>query len=68
MIKAIILNAILLRAKYRLLFGFCPACNSDAPAKDSCKVCLGYGHPQPYPPPSKTKDAWYVSYKANVSQ
>jgi hypothetical protein len=26
-------------AKYRLLFGFCPNCNSDAPKKDNCKIC-----------------------------
>ena len=26
---------------WRLLWGFCPGCNSDAPAVDSCKVCQG---------------------------
>ncbi len=26
---------------YRLLWGYCPACNSDAPAIDSCYVCRG---------------------------
>ncbi len=26
-------------SKYRLLFRFCPNCNSDAPKKDNCKIC-----------------------------
>jgi hypothetical protein len=26
-------------AYFRLLFKFCPQCNSDAPKKDICKVC-----------------------------
>jgi hypothetical protein len=26
-------------AYLRLLFGFCPNCNSDAPKKDTCKIC-----------------------------
>ena len=25
--------------RYRLWWGWCPACNSDAPAKDVCGVC-----------------------------
>lgn len=24
---------------YKLWMGFCPACNSDAPAIDTCRVC-----------------------------
>lgn len=24
---------------YRSLWGWCPACNSDAPAQDTCEVC-----------------------------
>lgn len=26
----------------RIAFGFCPVCNSDAPALDTCEFCLGY--------------------------
>lgn len=29
--------------KYRQLWGWCPACNSDAPAKDTCPVCKPEG-------------------------
>lgn len=30
---------ILIRGRIRLFWGFCPACNSDAPEKDNCIVC-----------------------------
>lgn len=26
----------------RIAFGFCPVCNSDAPAIDTCEFCLGH--------------------------
>lgn len=42
--------------RLRLLFGFCPECNSDGPQRDSCRVCGGY---RGYFPPSETiKDQW----------
>lgn len=28
--------------KWRLWLGFCPACNSDAPAVDTCPVCKAW--------------------------
>lgn len=28
-----------LRGHWRLMFGFCPSCNSDAPKVDTCWVC-----------------------------
>lgn len=28
-----------MRGRWRFLWGFCPACNSDAPGQDSCPVC-----------------------------
>lgn len=28
-----------IRGKYRLMWGWCPSCNSDAPAIDTCEVC-----------------------------
>lgn len=31
----------ILRGRFRLLFGFCPNCNSDAPKIYDCKVCEG---------------------------
>lgn len=27
---------------WRMLFNFCPECNSDAPAIDNCPVCRNY--------------------------
>lgn len=27
---------------WRLWWGLCPACNSDAPEIDTCQVCSGY--------------------------
>lgn len=30
---------LILRGRFRLFFGFCPACNSDAPKKYTCKIC-----------------------------
>ncbi len=45
-----------LRAEYRLLFGFCPQCNSDAPALYYCPVCNYYS--QMYPPTKETKQGW----------
>lgn len=29
----------LLRGRWRLLFGFCPQCNSDAPEMYECPIC-----------------------------
>lgn len=48
--------------RFHLLFGFCPACNSDAPAKDTCKVCDGYGWPSQYPPLPETKKLWWARF------
>ena len=43
----------------RLLFGFCPECNSDAPAKYSCRICT----PCAYPPSEFTKHLWWTRFK-----
>ena len=43
----------ILVAKYRLFFGFCPKCSSDAPAIDSCNICFGV---RSYPPTKQRKD------------
>ena len=42
-----------IKAKYRLFFGFCPKCNSDAPDIDNCDVCLG---DTSYPPSRQRKE------------
>ena len=31
-----------MRGRYRMWWGWCPSCNSDAPALDHCRVCGGY--------------------------
>lgn len=30
--------------RYRMIWGWCPRCNSDAPAVDTCPVCRFDGH------------------------
>ena len=53
--------------RWRLWWGFCPRCNSDAPAVDWCYVCRSYiaddyviqeGRRQQYPPSRATKALW----------
>lgn len=53
-------------ARYRLWWGFCPRCNSDAPAVDTCDVCHFVMDPLPqrnrrqqYPPSIATKALWW---------
>lgn len=36
---------LLMRGRWRLLWGFCPACNSDAPGVYDCQVCGGWQTP-----------------------
>lgn len=36
---------LLVRGWIRLRFGFCPACNSDAPGIYDCQVCGGWRTP-----------------------
>lgn len=45
-----------LRGRWRLWWGLCPACNSDAPEIDSCQVCFAYRTSTTYHPPS----AWVL--------
>ena len=53
----------ILTAKWRLFFGFCPKCNSDAPAIDSCNVCNGE---RSYPPSKHKKQTWFNTYKQEL--
>jgi len=50
--------------KYRLMFGFCPLCNSDAPELDFCPVCKSYSSSRgdKFPPEKETKDRWWKGY------
>lgn len=60
-----------LRGLLRLAFGFCPRCNSDAPAKDFCSVCESI-HVDEYPtiisnnlvglPNTATRGLWWYKF------
>lgn len=43
---------------WRVLWGFCPRCNSDAPMIDHCDVCGRYRYPSPHPPPWSLRMKW----------
>lgn len=57
--------------KWRLFHGYCPRCNSDAPAVDKCSVCkqvhidgenLTFKNIRHYPPNTATKALWWYSW------
>ena len=46
---------------WRLWRGYCPACNLDAPAIDTCPVCHGFESPaprHPWPPGHLQLELW----------
>jgi hypothetical protein len=45
---------------WRLSWGLCPACNSDAPEIDKCEICFSYGakHSETHPPSERVKRQW----------
>lgn len=54
----------MLRARWRVWWGFCPACNSDAPALYECPVCRYYsGH---YPPTRFRRRRWLRRYESRL--
>lgn len=54
-----------LLARWRLWFGLCPYCNSDAPLLDDCPVCENYRGQ--YPPKASTKDLWQHRFAQQVA-
>lgn len=54
----------LIKALRRLRYNLCPACNSDAPAIDTCRVCKSYRGSAmlPYPPSSAKKEIWLAHW------
>ena len=50
-----------LQGRWRLWWGFCPQCNSDAPELYACPVCEYY-HGE-YPPSAETKAAWWARFQ-----
>lgn len=59
---------LILMGRYRLFFGFCPKCNSDAPELDTCKICSAYmwGGFGPFPDKILRKK-WWNRYKNFIS-
>lgn len=60
----------LLRARIRLFFGVCPACNSDAPEVDTCKICNGitWRDTLGEPPNRWIKETWMSRYRAALAK
>lgn len=58
-----------LKALYRVMLGFCPLCNSDAPELYDCPICNGRhsARGDKFPPPKATKSLWLKDYKAVLS-
>ena len=54
------LNRVKLQAYIRAFRGYCPRCNSEAPAIDVCRVCEGYCGT--FPPPSVLPAHWLVKF------
>lgn len=50
---------------HRIMLGFCPICNSDAPELYDCDLCEGYhtAKGDPFPPSKELKDKWREEYK-----
>lgn len=49
-----------LRAYWRAFRGYCPACNLDAPAIDTCPVCHNYRGE--FPPSRCLAATWLAHY------
>ena len=49
-------------AKYRLSFGLCPKCNSDAPEIDNCDVCESYRTSYDGMPTKELKEIWWNKF------
>ncbi len=49
---------LIIRGGFRLLFGFCPACNSDAPQMYDCTVCRWNWEP---------KREWWKRFKDSIT-
>lgn len=50
-----------LAARWRLLMGFCPRCNCDAPHLYSCPICHGGRHHE-HPPTGTLREWWWEKW------
>jgi len=59
----------LIKGRLRLMNGFCPMCNSDAPELYDCPVCDGYqsARGDKYPPAIDTKDKRWNESKGAIN-
>jgi hypothetical protein len=55
-----------IRAYWRAFRGYCPACNLDAPAIDTCQVCHNYRGE--FPPPPAIAAGWLMLYFDEASE
>jgi hypothetical protein len=51
-----------LRGRYRMLYSFCPACNSAAPEIDTCPICSGYRWSKEGKPTKYALREWWSRY------
>ncbi len=54
----------LIRGRWRMLWGFCPMCNSDAPKIYDCPVCSGL--PKLWPPNYFVKQEWWKNFNREI--
>jgi len=52
---------LFIRGRWRIWWGFCPACNSDAPQLYDCTVCHYYSGG--YPPSRMRRAIWWVRFR-----
>jgi hypothetical protein len=53
---------IILNGRWRLLFGFCPKCNSDAPEIYDCMICDWYRTSEKGMPSNGVKRQWWNKF------
>lgn len=65
LIDRLVIGLSMAKARYRAALGFCPICNSDAPALDDCPLCNSYhsARGDVFPPPKKLRAEWLEKYK-----
>jgi len=56
----VVIGLSMLKPRYRVMLGFCPLCNSDAPELEDCPLCEGYHSARGdcFPPPEELKKKW----------
>jgi hypothetical protein len=57
-----------IKGRIRLLFGFCPKCNSDAPKMYNCNVCNWYQTGLSGMPSKQTKIEWLQRFNKYIEQ